>query len=134
MTDVLFCQTADEGDIESIGGVVSLTGGFESAVYISLFGGRGEWWGDLQETDPAYKLTGETENTLKGVAAIPANLRRVEQAAQRDLTWMKDVKAANEITVVATMPGVNKIGLSVAISARGKESIFEYTENWKWQS
>jgi phage gp46-like protein len=133
MSDVLIKQTNNEGDIECVGGVVTLTGGFESAVYLSLFGGPSQWWGNLLETDPARQYDGETEKTLKGAPATPANLRKVEQAAQRDLSWLIATKAANTVSVSASMPGVNKINFLILISAVGLESRFEFTENWKWQ-
>jgi phage gp46-like protein len=133
MTDVLIQQTNNEGDIECVGGVVTLTGGFESAVYLSLFGGSSGYWGNLLETDPARKYDGETEQALNGVPATPANLRKIEQAAQRDLSWLITTKAANTVSVSASMPGVNKITFSILISAVGLESQFEFTENWKWQ-
>jgi phage gp46-like protein len=133
MSDVLIKQTNNEGDIECAGGVVTLTDGFESAVYLSLFGGPSEWWGNLLETDPARQYDGETEKALKGAPATPANLRKIEQAAQRDLEWLTTTKAANTVSVEASMPGVNKITLLISISAVGLESQFEFTENWKWQ-
>jgi len=134
MADVLIQQTNDEGEIECVGGVVTLTGGFESAVYLSMFGGSSEYWGNLLETDPARQYYSETEEVLNGLPATPANLRKVEQAAQRDLSWLLTTKAANSVIVSASMPGVNKINLSISISAVGLESQFEFTENWKWQS
>jgi phage gp46-like protein len=133
MTDVLIQQTNNEGDIECVGGVVTLTGGFESAVYLSLFGGPSQWWGNLLETDPSRQYDGETEKALNGVPATPANLRKIEQAAQRDLSWLITTKAANTVSVYASMPGVNKINFLISISAVGLESQFEFTENWKWQ-
>jgi phage gp46-like protein len=133
MTDVLIKQTNNEGDIECVGGVVTLTGGFESAVYLSLFGGSSEYWGNLLETDPARQYDGETERAMNGVPSTPANLRKIEQAAQRDLSWLITTKAANTVSVSASMPGVNKITFLISISAVGLESQFEFTENWKWQ-
>jgi phage gp46-like protein len=133
MTDVLIQQTNNEGDIECVGGVVTLTGGFESAVYLSMFGGPSSYWGNLLETDPARHYDGETERALNGAPATPANLRKIEQAAQRDLSWLITTKAANTVSVSASMPGVNKITFLIVVSAVGLESQFEFTENWKWQ-
>ena len=38
--DVLLFQTNDEGDIESIDGVVTMSGGLETMFYLSIFGGN----------------------------------------------------------------------------------------------
>lgn len=134
MTDVLVVQTPDEGDMECVGGTVTLTGGFETAVYLSLFGPGESWWGNLLETDPARQYRSETEAALDGSPPIPANLRAIEQAATRDLEWMVTTKAASTIDVTATMPDVNKINLSISVGAYGREESFEFTENWKWRT
>lgn len=133
MTDVLLQQTDDEGDITVSAGVVQMTGGFETAVYLSMFGGDGAWWGNTTEDDPVRKYKGETEAALAGLPATPANLRKVEQAAARDLNWLVQTRTASEVTIDASMPGLNKINLTVSVRADGVESRFEFVENWKWQ-
>lgn len=128
--DVLLCQTDNDGDIESINGVVTLTCGLETAVYLSMFSGS-DWWGDIQEQDPDFKMPSETEKVLESMAAIPANLRRVEEAVYRDLAWLGNKKIANLVEVKATMPGVDEVQIVTKIEARGEESTFSFVENWQ---
>ncbi|GAG06443.1 unnamed protein product, partial [marine sediment metagenome] len=60
--DILLLSTKDGGDINIESGLIEMTAGFETAVYLSLFGGNIEddgteatksktWWGNLLETD-----------------------------------------------------------------------------------
>lgn len=139
--DILLFQTDDDGDIIVEGGVVEMTGGFETAAYVSLFGGNEDddgrddnefkWWGNLGVTDPAERYVSETQNLLQALAATSANLRRVEDAAKRDLQWFLDKNIASSVTVEATIPGINRLKLIVNIEANGEESQFEFVENWK---
>jgi len=129
--DVLLYQTANDGDIVAENGVIELTGDLRTAVYVSLFGGQVDWWGDISTTDPDFKNTSETNELLDSIAAIPANLLRIEDAAKRDLEWLKSKKIASSVQVSASMPGINAVRLQINISASGDESSFEFTENWK---
>ncbi len=139
--DVKIYQTQNDGDIVVENGITEMTPGFDSAVYLSMFGGNeadeggsddpNQWWGDILDADPARHYRGETETTLLNLPAVPASLLRVEEAAKRDLKWLTDTRAASTVTVSATMPGVDRIGLTVTVQADGIESQFEYVENWK---
>jgi phage gp46-like protein len=125
MTDVLLHQTNDGGDLVIENGLVLLTDGLESAVYLSLFGGNEDdpaqsdathqWWGNLTETEPARTYRSETQYLLKSLPLIPANLRRVEQAAKRDLQWMLDAALATSIDVTASIPALNRMQIDVAL-------------------
>lgn len=139
--DVLLFQTDDDGDIISENGLLTMSGGLETAAYLSLFGGqedddgRGEnpanWWGNLDEIDSARQYRSETQNLLQALPATSGNLRRVEDAAKRDLAWMVTNGAASSVDVTANIPGINRLGLIVAINAQGEESSFEFIQNWK---
>ena len=139
--DVLLFQTDDDGEITVEGGVVEMSGGLETAAYLSLFGGNEDdtgadgdpanWWANLDEIDPADRYRSETQNLLQAIPATTGNLRRIEDAAGRDLAWFIEKKVASSVTVVVTMPGVNRIKYSIAIEANGGESSFEFVENWK---
>lgn len=139
--DVLLFQTNDDGEIEVENGRATLTGGLETAAYLSLFGGNEPdsgraddpltWWGNLAETQPERQYRSETQYLLRSLPAIPANLRRLEQAAERDLAWMVSVNAAASVSATASIPARNRVRLVVRIEADGVPSIIEYFENWK---
>lgn len=139
--DVSLFQTDDGGEITVENGLVEMSGGLEAAAYLSMFGGNEDdngqprnaasWWGNLDETDPSRQYRSETQYLLQSIPAITSNLRRIEDAAGRDLAWFITEKAASSVEVVATIPGINRVKISISIEATGEESNFEFTENWK---
>lgn len=139
--DVLLFQTTDNGEINVSGGLVEMSGGLETAAYLSLFGGNEDddgrdnstlsWWGNSDETEGSRQYRSETQNLLRSIAAVPANLRRIEDAARRDLAWFLSDNIASKITVTASMPGLNKVRIIIDIEAVGEESQFDFVENWK---
>lgn len=131
MTDVLLRQSNDGGDITIQGGLLQLSDGLETAAYLSLFGGNEDdpadtdttqqWWGNLLDVEPERAYRSETQFLVQALPAIPVNLRRIEQAAGRDLQWMLDTALARSVTVEATIPAKDRvlIGL-VIITATGQ--------------
>ena len=139
--DVLLEQTTDDGEISVVNGVATMSGGLETAAYLSLFGGNEDddgrqenpatWWGNLLEIDPAKKYVSETQHLLESIPSVSANLRRIEDAAKNDLSWLLSESIASTVDVLASVPGLNKVALLVTIIAHGEESTFNFTENWK---
>lgn len=139
--DVSLFQTNDDGNIEVVGGIVTMGGGLETSAYLSLFGGNEDddgsqnspvsWWANLDEVDPVRQHRSETQNLLQALPATTGNLRRIEEAANRDLAWFIESNVASSVNVVASIPGINKIKLTIDIEALGNESSFEFVENWK---
>ena len=139
--DVSLFQTNDDGEITVENGIVTMGGGLETSAYLSLFGGNEDddgraentanWWGNIDEVDPSREYHSETQNLLQALAATSGNLRRIEDAANRDLAWFITDKVASSVKVAASMPGLNKIKLTIDIEASGEESSFEFVENWK---
>lgn len=131
MTDVRLFQTPDGGEIECIAGQVVMTESLEPAVMISLFGGNQEdsgsdgdvpreWWGNKLATDEAEKLRSETQSLLTSIPVTSGNLRRFQDAAQRDLAWMVTAAVATAVAVRAVITSVNKLRFDVAIQVSGE--------------
>ena len=139
--DVKLFQTVDDGEITVVDGVVEMSGGLETSVYLSMFGGNEDdtgsdgnphtWWGNLDETGPVRQYRSETQNLLQSLPATTGNLRRVEDAANRDVAWMLEIGVASSITILASLPRLNVIQIDVQIQAVGEESQFTFVENWK---
>jgi phage gp46-like protein len=139
--DVRLYHTHDGGEIDITGGLAAMDGGLETAAYLSLFGGNEDddglalnpatWWGNLDEIDPTRHQHSETQYLLAHLPATPANLRRIEDAAGRDLKWMVEKKVATAVTVAATMPGLNRVHLAVHIQADGADVGLDFNENWR---
>lgn len=138
--DVRLFQTVDGGEIEVVEGLVSMGGGLASAVYLSLLGGNendstrdgdpANWWGNLTE-QPARQYRSQFQYLLARLPAIPANLRRLEDAVLRDLEWMTDTGAATELDVSASMPGPKQVKIVLNIESVGEVAELSFTENWR---
>jgi phage gp46-like protein len=125
VTDVLLRQTDNGGEITIEAGLLLMSEGLETAAYLSLFGGNEDdpagtdtsrqWWGNLLDVEPERHYRSETQALVQSLPAIPFNLRRIEQAAARDLQWMLDAGVATSITVEATIPAVNRVRVGLVI-------------------
>lgn len=139
--DVLLQQTNDNGEIEVVNGVVTMTSSFETMAYLCLFGGDEDddgradnpetWWGNLDEIDPDLRYVSETQNLLKSLPAISSNLLRIQAAAERDLAVFLNKNIASSVTVAVSIPTLNRVTIAVSIEADGEESSFKFTENWR---
>ena len=140
MTDVRLFHTSDGGEIEYVNGRVTLAAGFESAVYLSLFGGNErdggsqiteslQWWGNLLEEDPARKYRSETQHLLRSIPAIPANIPRIADAVARDLEWMKGELGA-ELEIFVTLPALNRITIEIEAVIQDQAFRAVFLEIW----
>ena len=135
--DVLLCQTVDDGEINVENGLVELSGGLQTAAYLSLFGGNEDddgladnaktWWGNVPETENSRKYVSETQNLLEALPITSGNLLRVEDAAKRDLAWFIDEGVATSVSVTASILGLNMIQLDINID----QEDFKFVENWR---
>lgn len=134
-------QTNDDGDICFINGQAVQTTGLDSMVYLSLFGGNEDddglqdnnkqWWGNIDEPDPASQYRSETQFLLKSLPATVGNLARVRKTVARDLKWILDNRIASSINVTVTLTDINKLNISGTIRAVGEETDFNFAVNWK---
>lgn len=122
MTDVLLKQTLDGGDVELANGILATTDGFETACYLSLFGGNEEdsgrteddlkqWWGNFtMELDAeTERQRSETQNLLRSRPLTSALVRDLELAVERDLAWMISEGYARAISVIVSIPQRNRV-------------------------
>lgn len=139
--DVLLFQIDDDGEIIVENGLVEMSGGLETMAYLALFGGNEDddgradnssnWWGNIGEIDPAKQYRSETQNLLQSLPATTGNLRRIEDAAGRDLAVFIEKKIASSVIVIASIPGINRVKIAIKINANGVETSFNFVENWK---
>lgn len=134
---VLLYQTVDDGEINVENGLVEMSGGLQTAAYLSLFGGNEDddgladnaktWWGNVTETENSRKYVSETQNLLEALPITSGNLLRVEDAAKRDLAWFIDEGVATSVSVTASILGLNMIQLDINIDQEN----FKFVENWR---
>jgi phage gp46-like protein len=140
MTDVRLFQSDDDGEIEFVAGQPATADGLETAAYLSMFGGNerdsgltdGEslqWWANVEEPVANRRQRSQVQHLLATIPATPANLRRVEDAAQADLAWMIDELDAT-ITAEATMPGIDSVSIAVTIVIGQTTYVFDFQSKW----
>ena len=123
MSDPLIFTTPDGVDIESINGVVTMSDGLESAIALSLDGNSDDpgkadksksWWGNLTSQHPHERLRSEFLGLVDGAPITSGGLRRLEEAAGRDLAWLTEpgptgVRLADSVALSVTSPERNTV-------------------------
>jgi phage gp46-like protein len=141
MTDVSLYQTADGGEITIENGQPVMDDGLATSVYLSLFGGNEqdsgregdnprEWWGNKFEADPSRTYRSETQFLLRSIPSTSGNLRRIEDAASRDLAWMVD-EIADSVTVAVSVPALDTVRIEIEVVVNDQKFAFAFTEAWK---
>ncbi len=132
MTDILLFQSPNGGDIQYIGGQPTTTDGLETYVYLSLFGGNesGEWWGNAGEP-VENQYTGELQGLLLTLPPTSGNLRRIEQAAERDLQPMIAANLADSADATAYLPAINTLQIDVDVQIGENTQTFQYRTAWQ---
>lgn len=135
--DVLLYQTVDDGEINVVNGLIEMSGGLQTSVYLSLFGGNEDddglpnnsktWWGNLSETESSKKYVSETQYLSQSLPLTSGNLLRIKDAVKRDLSWLTDLGVASEIIVNISILGVNTVKFAIEVN----QETFEFTENWR---
>ena len=75
--DVVLFQSLDDGEIVIEGGLATMDGGLQTAVYLSLFGGNEDddglaqnpktWWANLDENQPVLRYRSRLQNLLRSI-------------------------------------------------------------------
>jgi phage gp46-like protein len=126
--DVRLVATDDGGDIVITDGQPDMDQGLETAVYLSLFTGR-PWWGAALGAAPASDLETVFERNLDNRARLDA-----EEYARQALAWMVAEGVAKSVTVAATIPRTDVLGLTVDIvEPGGTGRLLRYHINWSAQ-
>ena len=114
--DVKLFETLDGGNIKIIDGIMGMTGGFETAAYLSLFGGNKDdnpdieenpktWWGNLfkEDLENNDKYISKTQWLLLNTSSTPGNVINIEDAVKFDLQWFLDENITSTINVVVSI-------------------------------
>lgn len=138
--DVKLFNTLDGGDVTVADGLINMSPGLDTAVYLSLFGGNQDdntnagnpltWWGNIGEVE-ARQYRSSTQYLLRSLPLTTGNLIFIQEAVEQDLKWMLDNNIASEIEVEVTIPQLNRVKIDIAIDAQGLRNEFNFTENWE---
>jgi len=137
-------DTPDGGDIRIMEGLIVSDPSFNTAVYLSLFGGNKEdngrvknrktWWGNtLRGLRENQRLTSRFQSIIFGLPMTTRNILDAEEAARLDLEWMINEKIADEILTDGKAVAQNRFSLKVQIIAKG-DTIFDNAFALFWRS
>ena len=129
--DLLLIDTPDGGDIAIENGLIFDDPAFNTAVYLSLFGGNKEdsgkvkncktWWGNtLGGIAENEKLVSRFQSIIAGLPMTTKNIVEAETAASLDLKWIIDEGIGEKITVSGNASGHNTFTLRVAVQLDGE--------------
>jgi phage gp46-like protein len=142
--DLLLEDTPDGGDIRIENDLFVSARSFDTAVYLSLFGGNRDdngrvknnrtWWGNtLDGTEENEKLVSRFQAIIFGLPMTAKNIQEAETAAGLDLKWLVDEGAADKIIAAGKATGRNGFAITIEILSGGK-SIYENTFSLFWRS
>lgn len=140
--DIRLFQTGDGGNITMVSNSdVTLTGGFETDFYMSLFGGNEDddgsdastksAWMNLLEDDPAFHFRSRTQYLLISLPLVSGNLRKIEDAVKIDLKPYVDSGAITELAVAVSITGPRKVKIRITALADGKQIDIAFLSNWQ---
>ena len=135
MPDLALQETGNGGDIQLKGNDLVITDSIFNQIYMGLFGGnpeasttgeeltteqRRDWWGNnlLLQDLPDIQQNSTLERTLNEVALNSSGRLQIEEAAKKDLEFLKEIA---EITVETKIFDVDKI--EIIIFAKETENI-----------
>jgi phage gp46-like protein len=142
--DLLLHDGNDFGEIDLEDGLFVSDRSFNTAVYISLFGGNKDdngkvknnktWWGNtLEGTAENEKLVSRFQAVIFGLPMTTKNIQDAETAASLDLKWLINEGVADKIIATGKATGRNRFALTIDIQSGGK-SIYENTFPLFWRS
>ena len=142
--ELLLIDTPDGGDIQLADDLFINDLTFNTAVYISLFGGNKEdngrvknkytWWGNtLDGVMENEKIVSRFQAIIFSLPMTSKNIQEAETAAELDLQWLIDEGIADIISVTGNATGHNTFNLLVEIKS-GETTIFNNTYSLFWRA
>lgn len=126
--DVYIEETLNGGDAILRGRDVVLVSGWENMLYLGMFGGNVEqstttrregeqsfdWWGNslFFPEEPSIQFNSLTERRLKEVALNSSGRELIEQAAKKDLAFMKPFA---DVKVTALITGPDRVEIRITV-------------------
>jgi phage gp46-like protein len=142
--DLLLEDTPDGGDIKIENDLFVSDMSFNTAVYLSLFGGNKNdngkvknkftWWGNtLAGISESEKLISRFQSIIFGLPMTTKNIQSAENAASLDLKWVVDEGIGDKRIIFGQAVTRNKFALTVNILSK-KESVYKNTFTLLWQA
>ena len=112
--DVLLFQTLNDSDMSITDGIVQMTQGLETAVYLSLFSPVDTYLNEAAETNDE-KLSSQAEAIIQNKPQSSKNYQLLVQAVNADLKWLVTNGNANSIDTSVSSDGLNRVIISITI-------------------
>jgi len=142
--DLFLEDTPDGGDIRIENDFFVNDRSFNTAVYLSIFGGNKDdngkvknkktWWGNtLDGVSENEKLVSRFQAVIISMPMTSKNIAEALGAAALDLQWIKDEGIGDEVIVTGSAIARNKFTLKINILAKGK-SIYDNNFALFWKA
>lgn len=112
--DVLLFQTLNDGDMSITDGIVRMTQGLETAVYLSLFSPVDTYLNEAAETKDE-KLSSKTDEVIQNKPQSSKNYQLLVQAVEADLNWLTQNNHARSVSASVSSDGLNRVIISIVI-------------------
>ena len=142
--DLFLEDTPDGGDIRIENDFFVNDRSFNTAVYLSIFGGNKDdngkvknkktWWGNtLDGVSENEKLVSRFQAVIISMPMTSKNIAEALGAAALDLQWIKDEGIGDEVIVTGSAIARNKFTLKINILAKGR-SIYDNNFALCWKA
>lgn len=112
--DVLLFQTLNDGDISITDGIIKMTQGLETAVYLSLFS-PSDWFGNEAAETKDEELSSRTNDFIRSKPQSSKNYQLLVQAVEDDLKWLTQNNHADRVSASVSSDGLNRVMISIVI-------------------
>jgi len=144
MDDISIYETGSGGDLELLGNDIASTSGLFNMVYMAWFGGnpeasttgneleselRDDWFGNalLFENEKEVQFNSILEKTLNQTALDSSGRITIEEAAKKDLEFMKDIA---DVTVSVSILSDDKVSIVAQLKEPENIEVKEYQLIW----
>lgn len=140
--DVKLIITKEGFDIDLKNNFIEMTSGFESAIFLSIFGGNEEddyseatkekqFWGNRLDGN---QYRSRTLKFINGSYANAQNLQLLEKNILLDLNWFIEENIADTLEVDCSIPNFNELKIDIRLLRDSKLlANSNYKLNWKAQ-
>ncbi|AUR89533.1 hypothetical protein NVP1124O_32 [Vibrio phage 1.124.O._10N.286.49.B1] len=127
--DVLLFQTLNDSDMSITDGIVQMTQGLETAVYLSLFSPVDTYLNEAAETNDE-KLSSQAEAIIQNKPQSSKNYQLLVQAVNADLKWLVTNGNANSIDTSVSSDGLNRVIISITIEQDSSSTNITLPVEW----
>jgi len=144
MDDVVIYEQGSGGDLQLLGNDIASTSGLFNMVYMAWFGGnteasttgneldselRDDWWGNalLFNNEKEIQFNSLLEKALNETALDSSGRITIEEAAKKDLTFMKDIA---DVSVSVSILSDDKVSITAQLKEPENLQVQEFQLIW----